>query len=108
MLTLLLATSTSPIGMTYLSKALDPLNPAPRSTHSSAGPRSSAPLARPQVPQGAPDKILGIAQAFQKCPAPNKVNLVIGAYRDGTGAPWVLPSVRVAEQRLVDKGQNKE
>lgn len=65
------------------------------------------PLAR-QVPQGAPDKILGIAQAFRNDPSDKKVNLVIGAYRDGAGSPWVLPSVRTAEKRLIERNANKE
>lgn len=62
----------------------------------------------PQVPQGAPDKILGIAQAFKNDPSDKKVNLVIGAYRDGAGSPWVLPSVRTAEKRLIERNANKE
>lgn len=61
-----------------------------------------------QVPQGAPDKILGIAQAFKNDPSPSKVNLVIGAYRDGNGSPWVLPSVRAAEKRLLERNAYKE
>jgi aspartate aminotransferase len=61
-----------------------------------------------QVPQGAPDKILGIAQAFRNDPSDKKVNLVIGAYRDGNGSPWVLPSVRTAEKRLIERNANKE
>jgi len=36
------------------------------------------------------------------------VNLVIGAYRTEEGEPWVLPSVKAAEQRLLDRGENKE
>jgi len=61
-----------------------------------------------KVPQGAADKILGIAQAFQRDERADKVNLVVGAYRDGGGSPWVLPTVREAEQRLIARGQNKE
>ena len=80
-----------------------------------SGPLSVAPprhrVARPivcgaasylaEVPQGAPDAILGIAQAFRESTAPNKVNLAVGAYRDENGVPWVLPSVREASQRLL-------
>jgi aspartate aminotransferase, mitochondrial len=58
------------------------------------------------IPQGAPDAILGIAQAFGACPSPNKVNVCVGAYRDENGIPWVLPSVKEAEERLL--GTNKE
>ena len=60
------------------------------------------------IPEGPPDGILGIAQNFKACTATNKVNLVIGAYRTEEGEPWVLPSVKAAEQRLLDRGENKE
>lgn len=36
------------------------------------------------------------------------MNLAIGAYRDEGGSPLVLPSVRVAEKRLLEKNVNKE
>lgn len=63
---------------------------------------------RSQVPQGPPDVILGFAQAFRESEAPGKINLVVGAYRDAEGKPWVLPSVRAAEYRLIEQGANKE
>jgi hypothetical protein len=59
------------------------------------------------IPEGPPDAILGIAQAFRACQAPNKVNVCVGAYRDEQGQPWVLPSVREAETILLS-GENKE
>ena len=46
------------------------------------------------IPQGAPDAILGIAQAFRESNAENKVNLAVGVYRDDGGVPFVLPSER--------------
>ena len=49
---------------------------------------------------GPPDSILGIAQNFRNSPAPHKVNLVIGAYRDAHGSPWILPTVAQAETQL--------
>jgi hypothetical protein len=60
------------------------------------------------IPQGAPDAILGIAAAFRASAAPNKVNLAVGAYRDDGGSPYVLPSVREAENRLLARGEKKE
>lgn len=63
---------------------------------------------RSQVPQGPPDVILGFAQAFRESEEPGKINLVVGAYRDAEGKPWVLPSVRAAEYRLIEQGANKE
>ena len=33
-------------------------------------------------------------------PNPNKINLTVGAYRDDSGLPWVLPSVKAAIQDI--------
>lgn len=61
------------------------------------------------VPLAAPDAILGIAQAYQRCQDPRKVNVCVGAYRDENGKPWILPSVRQAERILwEDETQSKE
>ena len=62
-----------------------------------------------EVPEGPPDAILGIAQAFRAAPEEHKVNVCVGAYRDTDGKPWVLPSVRKAEEMmLADETENKE
>ena len=61
------------------------------------------------IPMGAPDAILGIAQAYRSCTNENKVNVCVGAYRDENGQPWVLPSVRKAEYKMLeDPTCNKE
>ncbi len=61
------------------------------------------------IPLGAPDAILGIAENFKKCTDPNKVNVCVGAYRDENGKPWILPSVRAAEKAMMDdENENKE
>lgn len=61
------------------------------------------------LPMGPPDAILGLAADFKACTAPEKVNLVVGAYRDTNGKPWVLPSVKEAERRIFDDASaNKE
>lgn len=60
------------------------------------------------VPQGPPDAILGITEAFKADSFEKKINLGVGAYRDDAGKPFVLPSVRAAEQRIVSSGLNKE
>ena len=61
------------------------------------------------IPEGPPDAILGIAQAFRSAPEEHKVNVCVGAYRDTKGLPWVLPSVRKAEEiMLADDKENKE
>lgn len=61
------------------------------------------------VPAAAPDAILGIAAAYANCPHAQKVNVCVGAYRDGEGRPHVLNTVRKAERLMTeDPAQNKE
>ncbi|KAJ1972669.1 aspartate transaminase aat1 [Dimargaris verticillata] len=61
-----------------------------------------------QVPQGPPDPILGVTEAFRADRDPCKMNLGVGAYRDNDGKPYVLSCVRKAEKRLLDKSMDKE
>ncbi|TVY32539.1 Aspartate aminotransferase, mitochondrial [Lachnellula subtilissima] len=62
------------------------------------------------VPQGPPkqDAILGITEAFKADSFKEKINLGVGAYRDDQGKPYVLPSVRTAEDKVVSAHLNKE
>jgi len=60
------------------------------------------------VPQGPPDAILGITEAFKADPFKEKINLGVGAYRDDKGQPYVLPSVRKAEDKVVASKLHKE
>jgi len=60
------------------------------------------------VQQGPPDAILGITEAFKKDSHPKKINLGVGAYRDDKGKPYVLPSVKQAEQQVVKANLDKE
>jgi aspartate aminotransferase len=53
------------------------------------------------VELGPPDPILGVTEAFKRDTNPNKMNLGVGAYRDDTGKPLVLPCVRKAEHTIV-------
>lgn len=55
------------------------------------------------VPQGPPDPILGISEAFKRDTDAKKVNLGVGAYRDDNNKPWILPSVKQAEE-IIFKG----
>ena len=48
----------------------------------------------PNVEMGPPDAILGVTEAFKKDTNPKKMNLGVGAYRDDTGKPFILPSVK--------------
>ena len=47
------------------------------------------------------DAILGLTVAFQKDSNPNKVNLGVGVYKDGSGQTPVLSTVKEAEERLL-------
>ncbi|KAG9246884.1 glutamate oxaloacetate transaminase 2 [Calycina marina] len=59
------------------------------------------------VPQG-PPAILGITEAFKADSLMEKINLGVGAYRDDQGKPYVLPSVRTAEDKVIAAKLNKE
>jgi aspartate aminotransferase len=43
----------------------------------------------------AEDAAFGLMADFDADPHPNKVSLIAGAYREESGKPWVLPSVRM-------------
>ena len=55
----------------------------------------------PNITLGPKDPILGIQEAFVADKNPDKVSLGVGAYRDDNGKPWILPSVRKAEEKLI-------
>ena len=52
--------------------------------------------------------ILGLSLAFQEDEDPRKISVGVGAYRDEAGKPYVLPSVRKAEQLMLEKDMNHE
>lgn len=54
------------------------------------------------VPKGPPDAILGISEAFKRDKNLRKVNLGVGAYRDDTGKPVILPSVQKAKSIILE------
>jgi len=60
------------------------------------------------VEQGPPDAILGITEAFKADSFQQKINLGVGAYRDDKGKPYVLPSVKIAEKKVVEGNLDKE
>lgn len=65
---------------------------------------SASPVSRfAAVTKGPEDAILGVTLAYRADPNPAKVNLGVGAYRDNAGKPFVLPSVREAEARLLSR-----
>lgn len=46
------------------------------------------------------DALFGVKQRLNQDPRKVKIDLGIGAYRDDNGKPWVLPSVRKAEELI--------
>jgi len=52
------------------------------------------------VPQAPEDPLFGLMAAFRRDQDPQKVDLGIGAYRDDNAKPWVLPVVKMADDRL--------
>ena len=49
------------------------------------------------------DPILGVTEAFNADPNPNKVNLGVGVYTDDNGKVPLLDCVRVVERELAEK-----
>lgn len=60
-----------------------------------------------KVERAPPDPILSLTTAYHEDPKPQeyKINLGVGAYRDGEGKPWVLESVRKAERLVLENPQ---
>lgn len=54
-----------------------------------------------KVKMAPPDPIVGLTVAFKEDKDSRKVSLGVGAYRSDEGKPWVLPSVRKAEDMVV-------
>jgi aspartate aminotransferase len=54
------------------------------------------------------DPILGLNDAFKKDDHPKKVLLGMGAYRDDNGKPYILPCVRLAEERILANDMDHE
>lgn len=53
---------------------------------------------------GPADPILGLNDAYNKDTDARKMNLGVGAYRDDNGKPYVLPSIKEAEARIMKDG----
>ncbi|KAF7320366.1 Aspartate aminotransferase [Mycena kentingensis (nom. inval.)] len=60
------------------------------------------------VPAGPPDPILGVSEAFKADKDSRKINLGVGAYRDGNGKPYVLNAVKKAEALVEASQPDKE
>ena len=51
---------------------------------------------------------IGVTEAFKADTDSRKINLGVGAYRDENGKPYVLPSVRKAEEQVITSKADKE
>jgi len=54
-----------------------------------------------------PDPILGLTEAFNADPNPDKINLGVGVYKDASGNTPVLDCVKKAEARLLENEASK-
>ena len=107
LLSLAASSSSLTTALAVMPESSSPPAHASRAIASSSSSSSSSYLG--DVPEGPPDPILGINESYKSCTDPRKVNVCVGAYRDAHGKPWVLPSVRDAERRLLDDpNTNKE
>ena len=55
-----------------------------------------------------PDPIIGLTEAFQKDPRPNKINLGVGVYKDAKGNTPVFAAVKKAQERLLQDETTKD
>lgn len=60
------------------------------------------------VTMAPPDPILGVSEAFKADTDEKKLNLGVGAYRTEELQPYVLNVVKKAENRMLERGENKE
>jgi aspartate/tyrosine/aromatic aminotransferase len=54
-----------------------------------------------------PDAILGLTEAFKNDPRPDKINLGVGVYKDGTGNTPIFAAVTEAQQRILSAESTK-
>ncbi|MGQ9813957.1 MAG: amino acid aminotransferase [Candidatus Roseilinea sp.] len=59
------------------------------------------------LPMAPADPILGLTEAFNKDPNPNKINLSVGVYKDAEGKTPVFRSVKRAEERILQRETSK-
>lgn len=50
------------------------------------------------------DSIFEVTKRFNEDTSPDKINLSQGTYRDEHGQPWILPSVRMAQEAIGEPG----
>lgn len=59
------------------------------------------------LPAATADPLFGLVSRFHADPRPDKIDMVIGVYRDETGQTPVLPSVQRAEQEMAQAATTK-
>ncbi len=59
------------------------------------------------VEKAPPDPILGLTEAFNQDPNPDKINLGAGVYSDEAGRTPIFAAVKEAEQRLLERETTK-
>eukprot|EP00808_Paulinella_micropora_P005816 g55114.t1 len=83
--------------MQRLERVVQHMNPSLASSMMQSNPTSGGVPYFDKVAELPPDAIFNVNAQHTADKDPRKVNLGIGAYRDDTGKPWVLPTVRKAE-----------
>jgi len=63
---------------------------------------TAAPSLFEDVDLAPPVPVFQLTAQCREDPAPNKINLGVGAYRDNQGNPWVLPVVRSVEMQMAN------
>ena len=54
------------------------------------------------------DPILGVVEQFKKDKFPQKVNISVGAYRDGNGNPYIFNCVKKSTEKYIKDNINHE
>lgn len=60
------------------------------------------------LPMAPADPILGLTEAFNKDPNPNKINLSVGVYKDAEGKTPVFRAVKRAEEQILQRETSKD
>ncbi|KAK3943257.1 aspartate aminotransferase, cytoplasmic [Diplogelasinospora grovesii] len=92
--------SRRPTSPSSPSTVPSPLSRLQNIANQMASPVSTTSFPAEAVPQAPEDPLFGLMRAYRADESPDKVDLGIGAYRDNTAKPWVLPVVKKADEIL--------
>ncbi len=83
-------------------------SPIPRSSNMTSAPSTTGAASDSQsshrfshISTAPPDPILGLGEAFNADPNPEKMNLSVGVYQDSNGKTPILASVKAAEAKML-------